>query len=366
MKNTFGNNLSVTIFGESHGSSIGVVIDGLSPGITVDDSVIKEMLSKRRPSGAISTSRAECDEYIIQSGVFNGKTTGTPLCITIPNRDTNSRDYAETRWIARPSHADYTANCKYHGFEDYRGGGHFSGRVTAGLVAAGAVVMPALENLGIRIGTHIKSCAGISDRDFHDLQKDMDLLSTLDFAVLDGTVADEMKSRILEAKSNGDSVGGVLETVVTGLEAGLGEPWFDSIESLISHAVFSVPAVKGIEFGAGFSLAEMYGTEANDCFCIDNGTVQTVSNNSGGINGGISNGMPIIFKTAFRPTPTVSAPQNSVNFKEMQDTVLSMKGRHDPCIVHRARIVIDAVTALVVGDLLAGRYGDDWAFKGGR
>lgn len=365
MKNTFGNNLSVTVFGESHGKAIGAVIDGLSPGISVEESVIKEMLSKRRPSGEISTARAEQDEFVIQSGVFNGKTTGTPLCILIPNTDTRSHDYSETRWLARPSHADYTANCKYHGFEDYRGGGHFSGRVTAALVAAGAIVIPALNKMGIRLGTHIKSCAGVSDREFGDLNKDLELLSKIDFAVLDDGVGEIMKAKILQAKQKGDSVGGILETAVTGLKAGLGEPWFDTVEGRLSHAIFSVPAVKGIEFGAGFAFAEMTGSRANDSFCVEGTEIKTLTNNSGGINGGISNGMPITFKTVIRPTPTIALQQSTVNFKEKIEANISATGRHDPCIVHRARAVIDAVTALTVADLLADRYGNDWAFKGG-
>lgn len=366
MKNTFGNNLSVTIFGESHGNAIGAVIDGLSPGIDINVSFISEMLSKRRPAGEISTARIEADKFIIQSGVFDGKTTGTPLCIVIPNEDTRSLDYTKTRWIARPSHADYTSYCKYHGFEDYRGGGHFSGRITAALVAAGAVVIPALKRLGIQIATHIKNCAGVTDRNFCDLSEDAETLFNSEFPVLDRNASVEMIKRILEAKQNGDSVGGTLETVVFGLESGLGEPWFDSVESLISHAVFSVPAVKGIEFGAGFSFSEMNGSEANDSYFIEGKEIKTATNNNGGINGGITNGMPILFKTAIKPTPTISSKQQTVNFKELCETTVSPTGRHDPCIVHRARVVIDSVTALVVADFLAGRYGNDWAFKGGK
>lgn len=360
MKNTIGNNMTVTLFGESHGSSIGVVLDGLAPGMPVDEALIEKMLSRRRPSGEISTARQEPDPFVIESGVFEGRTTGTPVCIRIPNSDTRSKDYSATRWLARPSHADYTANQKYHGYEDYRGGGHFSGRITAALVAAGGLVMPALEAKGIRIGTHICRCACIADRAFADLQQDMDKLDRLDFGVLDDAAAQRMKEAILTAKASGDSVGGVLETAVTGLEAGLGEPWFDTVESMLSHVLFAIPAVKGVEFGSGFSLADMTGSQANDPFYTINGRVYTKTNNSGGINGGITNGMPLLFRCAVRPTPTLGREQQTVDMNTLENTTLLSGGRHDPCIVHRARVVVDCVTALTVCDLLAGRYGSDW------
>ena len=361
MKNVFGNNVSITVFGESHGPAIGVVIDGLAPGLTVDTDYINKLLTLRRPSGAISTPRREADEFVIESGVFECKTTGTPLCILIPNEDTRSKDYSATRNLLRPSHADYTADCKYHGYQDYRGGGHFSGRITAALVAAGGIVLPALNKKGIRIGTHIKRCAGISDIDFSDeINTEIRSLYEKDFAVLDDSVKEKMTEAILTAKKDGNSVGGVLETAVTGLDAGLGEPMFDSIESVLSHALFSIPAIKGVEFGAGFAIADMTGKEANDAFCNNNGKICTATNNSGGINGGITNGMPVIFRCAVRPTPTLGTEQNTVNTQTGENAVLQSKGRHDPCIVHRARIVVDCVTALALCDILAGRYGTDW------
>ncbi len=360
MKNTFGSNISLTIFGESHGNSVGCVLDGVPAGIKVDFEYISKLLSLRRPSGQISTSRSEQDDFVIQSGVFNGYTTGTPICIIIPNQDTRSQDYTSMSRLARPSHADYTAHIKYRGFEDYRGGGHFSGRITASLVAAGGILIPALNKKRIKIGTHIKRCGGINDRDFDDLNKDIDDLSNSQFAVLDSQKAEEIQTKILQAKSQGDSIGGVLETAVIGLEAGLGEPWFDSVESLISHAMFSIPAVKAIEFGAGFDLADMYGSDSNDAFYIENGKVFTETNNSGGINGGITNGMPIIFRLAIRPTPTISKQQKTIDYINLENQTLEAKGRHDPCIVHRARIVVDCVTALVVADLLSEKYGTDW------
>lgn len=364
MKNTFGNNVTLTIFGESHGASVGCVIDGLAPGIPVKNENIEHYLSLRRPAGDISTARREEDPFIIHSGVFEGHTTGTPICITIPNGDTRSADYSPTRFLARPSHADYTANCKYGGFEDYRGGGHQSGRITAALCAAAGILLPALERKGITVGSHIASCGGVSDRPF-SLFCESEVMSVKDmpFAVLDSEAGERMKEAILAAKRDGDSVGGVIETAVCGLDAGLGEPWFDSLESLLSHAVFSVPGIKGIEFGAGFALSSMRGSEANDCFVMSDGAIVTDTNNAGGINGGISNGMPIIFRSAVRPTPTLSREQKTVDFKEKTDALLASKGRHDPCIVHRARVVVDAVTALVLCDSLAGRYGTDWLAK---
>ncbi len=360
MKNTFGNHIAVTLFGESHGPAIGAVIDGLAPGMTVDETCIERMLSRRRPAGDISTARREADRFVIESGVFEGKTTGTPLCILIENADTRSKDYAPTRFLARPSHADYTAFCKYHGYEDPRGGGHFSGRITAALVAAGAIVIPALEKKGIRIGTHMAACGGVADRPFRDLQDDMDTLAKRDFGVLDEQAADNMMAAIRAAKAEGDSVGGILETVVTGLPAGVGEPWFDTLEGLLSHAMFAIPAIKGVEFGAGFALADMRGSTANDPFCRKDGAVCTTTNHSGGINGGITNGMPVLFRLAVRPTPTIGREQDTVNMQTGEEAVLLAKGRHDPCIVHRARVVVECMTALVLADCLTGRFGTDW------
>ena len=360
MKNTFGNSLKVTIFGESHGEYIGAVIDGISPGITFDREFIRKQLSKRRPVSEISTSRVEPDDFIIASGVFDGKTTGTPLAILIPNKDTKSKDYSKTRNLARPGHADYTAFAKYHGYEDYRGGGHFSGRITAAVVAAGAVLLNALNNKGIYIGTHIKSIADVSDRNFDGIFEDIKALEDKNFAVLDSGKEKQMKDVILAAKEDGDSVGGVLETAVWGMPAGVGEPFFDSLESMLSHAMFSIPAIKGVEFGSGFELCKMRGSQANDEFFMAGDMPATSTNNSGGINGGISNGMPIIFRTAVRPTPTIFKEQHTVDFINGQDAVINMQGRHDPCIVHRAGIVQTCMSALTVADMLLTRFGTDF------
>lgn len=363
MKNTFGNTLKITLFGESHGEAIGAVIDGLAPGVRIDTDLIDAQLSRRRPCGAISTSRCEPDKYRIVSGAVNGYSTGTPLCIMIPNTDTKSGDYSLFSSVARPGHADYTAECKYHGYQDSRGGGHFSGRLTAAIVAAGAIVQSALENKGIFIGTHVKRCARIDDRDFFDLESDIKSLSSLAMPVLDENAGVAMKNAIMEAKGAKDSVGGILETAVIGLPCGVGEPWFDSIESMLSHAMFSIPAVKGVEFGDGFAIADMLGSEANDPFFIDGDKIKTAKNSNGGINGGISNGMPIIFRCAVKPTPSIAQKQRTVDFKAMTETELETVGRHDPAIVHRAAVVVDAMTALTLADLLLTRYGTDWLAK---
>ena len=360
MKNTFGTSVAVTIFGESHGEYIGAVIDGLAPVIDECEEYINHMLFLRRPDGKISTPRKEEDKFKIVSGVINGKTTGTPITILIPNENVKSGDYSQMRTVARPSHADFTAECKYHGFQDSRGGGHFSGRITAALVAAGAICRYALEQKGIYIGTHVKKCAGISDRDFGNLADDINLLNTKTFAVLEESRVEEMTDAILKAASEGDSVGGILETAVCGMPQGVGEPWFDSVESQLSHMMFSIPAVKGIEFGAGFGISDMKGSEANDPMIIENGRVMTTTNNNGGLIGGITNGMPIIFRTAIKPTPTIFKPQRTVDFRSMTQTVLEPKGRHDPAIVHRARVVQDAASAIVLCDALALRFGTDW------
>lgn len=360
MKNTFGNSLSVTIFGESHGAAVGAVLDGISPGIDVDEDYIRKILSLRRPNGKESTARIEKDEFKILSGVYNNKTTGTPITIIIENKDTRSQDYSDISRLVRPSHADFTASEKYHGFEDYRGGGHFSGRITAAICAVGAIVLSALNKKGIYIASHIKNIAGITDRDFIDYSEDIKSLSNMQFAVLDNLSKAQMKEKILSAKEEGDSVGGILETAVVGIDAGVGEPFFDSMESLISHAIFSIPAVKGIEFGLGFDFANKKGSEANDAFEIKNSKIVTKTNNSGGINGGITNGMPILFRTVFRPTPTISREQKTVDIVKNSEAVLKAGGRHDPCIVQRARIVVDCITAIAVADTLLWRYGTDW------
>ncbi len=360
MKNTFGSSVAITLFGESHGPAIGAVLDGMAPGIAVDEDFIARQMQKRKSLSTISTPRREADTVKIVSGVVGGHTTGTPITFLIENSDTKSFDYNELSEIARPGHADYTAFCKYHGFSDTRGGGHFSGRITAGLVAAGAVALSALERKGIRIGTHISACAGIADRPFDNLEQDMQTLSTLPFAVLDSEKGDLMQKQIEKAKSEGDSVGGILETAAIGLPAGVGEPWFDSLEGVLAHAIFSIPSVKGVEFGDGFALCGMKGSRANDPYRMENGRIVTETNRCGGILGGISNGMPLLVRTAIKPTPSIFKEQKTVNFKNGTDTTLSLKGRHDPAIVHRAVVVLDSMIALVLCDQLCLRFGTDY------
>lgn len=363
MKNTFGNSISLTLFGESHGAVIGAVLDGLAPGIAVDTDFIKSQLDLRRPYGDISTTRHEADEPRVVSGVFEGKTTGTPLCVLIENTDVKSRDYSDIKDILRPGHADFTAREKYHGFSDYRGGGHFSGRLTAPLVAAGAIVIAALRECGILIGSHIKECRGVKDTAFSDLDtlgEAVGKVNDLLFPVLDGKAADLMRSGIREAAAEGDSVGGILETAVIGVPAGVGEPWFDSFEGVLSHGIFSIPAVKGIEFGEGFNFARLRGSEANDAFAVKDGKVITLTNHNGGVNGGITNGMPIIFSTVIKPTPSIYKEQDTVDVGKSENITYRVKGRHDPAVIHRARVVVDSVTALVTADMLAQRYGTDF------
>lgn len=362
MKNSFGRSVCVTLFGESHGSAVGAVIDGLAPGIPVSNENIERLLARRRPSGLTDTARCESDRFEILSGVFGGKTTGTPVCIVIPNENTRSGDYQYG--VARPSHADYAAFCKYHGFEDYRGGGHFSGRVTAALVAVGGILLPALENLGITVGTHILSCADVRDREFGDIEGDIALLGAKNFPVLDDASGEEMTARILAARESLDSVGGVTQTAVCGVPAGVGEPWFDSVEGLLSHALFSLGGVKGVEFGLGFGFGGKHGSECNDEFSVVDGRTVTLTNSNGGINGGITNGMPILFQCAVKPTPSIAREQRTVDFIKNENTPINIKGRHDPAIIRRICPVIDSVAAIVLCDLLAERFGTDSLLKG--
>lgn len=364
MKNTFGNSVAVTLFGESHGEMIGCVIDGLSPGVSVSEDAIRTALARRRPAGLSSTSRVEPDDFRIVSGVYRGKTTGTPITILIPNTQNHSSDYENAPRLARPGHADYTAHVKYHGFEDFRGGGHFSGRLTAALVAAGAIAVEALRTKGVAVATHISSIAGIADAPFSaeekELKSQIAALSSPSFPVLDLQKGEKMQEAILAARNEGDSVGGTLETVVVGMPAGVGEPFFDSVESRLSHMLFSVPAVKGVEFGDGFALASRRGSEANDAMRLDGDRVVTLTNHAGGIYGGITNGAPLLFRIAVKPTPSIFKEQPTVSLTENKEETLALKGRHDPCIVHRAAPVVDAVTALVLCDMLSSAFGVDY------
>ena len=360
MKNVFGNSITITLFGESHGPEIGAVLDGIAPGLDVDLDFMNQQLEKRKPYGRISTTRVEADEPRIVSGVFEGKTTGTPICILFENQNTRGKDYAKTKDLMRPGHADYTALMKYHGYADYRGGGHFSGRITTPIVAVGAILIQALQRKGIYIGSHIQRCGGIEDRPFADFEKDIKELNDKRFPVLDEQKAEEMRAYMEATAAEGDSVGGILETVVTGLPAGVGEPWFDTLESMLAHALFAIPAVKGVEFGEGFAFADMKGSEGNDAFFVEEQKVHTKTNHNGGINGGITNGMPVQFQTVVKPTASIYKKQETVNMETMTNEILQIAGRHDPAIIHRARVVVDSMTAIVIADMLALRYGTDW------
>ena len=368
MKNTFGSDLALTLFGESHGTAIGAVLDGMAAGVPVDEQLLMACMDKRRARGdGLSTARVEADTVRFLSGVVNGRTTGTSIALMIENQNTRSGDYAKTADLLRPGHADYTAYAKYHGFQDARGGGHFSGRLTAALVAGGSLVLGALHRAGIEIVTHIGQCAGIADTPFAlnapdqlAAQAEALLNKAEGFALLDGTVEEPMKAAIRAAGAEGDSVGGVLETAVLGLPAGVGEPYFDSVESELAHLAFSIPAVKGIEFGSGFGFAGMRGSEANDAFRMQGDRVVTATNHNAGLNGGISNGMPVVFRTAVKPTPSIYKPQETVDYLAKKDAELSIQGRHDPCIVPRAAIVQTCAAALAVGDLLTAKYGMAW------
>ena len=316
-------------------------------------------MDKRRARGdGLSTPRVEGDAVQFLSGVVNGRTTGTAIALMIENQNTRSGDYAKTADLLRPGHADYTAYAKYEGYQDARGGGHFSGRITAASVAAGALCESVLNSLGIRVYTHIAECAGIKDA---PLSSSAGLLlpepEPGHFALLDSSKEAPMQEAIRTAGSEGDSVGGVLETIVTGLPAGIGEPWFDSVESELAHLMFAVPACKGLEFGAGFAFAAMRGSEANDPFAMRNGQIATATNKNGGINGGITNGMPLVFRTVLKPTPSIYKQQHTVDYIARQDADLQIKGRHDPCIVPRAAVVQNTLAAFGLLDLLTVRYG---------
>ena len=360
MKNTIGNNITITLFGESHGTSVGSVLDGVPSGIKIDEEFIQKQMNKRKATGSISTPRKEEDKVEIISGVKDGYSEGTPITIIIKNENVSKKDYNALENIPRPSHADYSGHMKYLGYEDASGGGHFSGRLTAPVVACGAILIEMLKDKGITIQTHIKELHGIQDRDFENLQEDMNYLDTAEFPVLDEKVKEEMIQEIEKAREDKDSVGGILETVVDGMEAGIGEPTFDSVEGEISKAIFSIGAIKGIEFGSGFALANMLGSEANDPFIIKDNRVQTSTNHSGGINGGITNGMPIVFRSVVKPTASIGKPQKSVNLETVEEVDLTIEGRHDPAIIHRARVVVDSMCALVLCDLLIARHGTLW------
>ncbi len=352
--NIWGENLKLSIFGESHGEGIGVVIDSVPSGTKLDLDEISRYMQRRAPGrNKMSTPRKESDEVQILSGFYNGVTTGTPLCAVIKNTNTQSKDYEPQ--LLRPGHADYTAVKKYGLCRDFRGGGHFSGRITAPLVFAGTVAKQILEKKGITIGTHIYSIGEASDTPFDMVNLKPDTLKKLsekDFPVIDGACGEAMKSIIEEKRMERNSAGGIVECGVTGIEAGIGAPFFGSVESKISSMMFSIPAVKGIEFGLGFDFAKADGKEANDEFYIENGEIKTYTNNNAGINGGITNGMPVVFRVVFKPTPSIGIVQRTVDIDKMENAEIQTDGRHDPCIVHRGAVVVEAATAVAILDMI--------------
>ena len=356
MSSTYGEKIKISVFGESHGGGIGVVIDGLPAGEAIDFDAVLAQMARRAPGrDKTATPRKESDLPRVLSGMLGDVLTGAPLCAVIENTNTRSQDYGDLLAKPRPGHSDYTAYIKYHGANDIRGGGHFSGRITAPLVFAGAVCRQLLERRGIQIAAHIQSVGSIHDKPFDPVAVPSALikrLSASSFALIDESAEEPVRAEIEAARLAQDSVGGTIECAVTGLPAGVGEPMFDGLEGAIAKAVFGVPAVKGIEFGAGFALAAMRGSRANDAFCYQNGHVVTETNHCGGILGGIANGMPLIFRCAVKPTPSISQPQNTVDLKTGENTVLTIHGRHDPCIVPRAVPVIEAVTALAIINVL--------------
>lgn len=346
-----------SIFGESHGPAIGVVLEQVPPGLVLDRKAISKEMARRAPGKSpLSTARKESDVPEILSGVFDGKTTGTPLCAIIHNSDHHSKDYAKTRFLARPSHGDYTGFVRYQGCNDYRGGGHFSGRLTAPLVFAGAVAKQLLAQRGITVGAHISQIGTVKDKSFADTQLTPTLFQTLSekaFPTVDDQAGAAMQAEILQAREELDSIGGAIQCAVLGLPVGVGSPDLGcNVEGVLAQHLFAVPAVKGISFGAGFAFASMRGSAANDPFYMDGGQVKTRTNHSGGVNGGISNGMPVLFQVAIRPTPSIGQEQNTINFSTMEDAKLTIQGRHDPCIVHRAVPVIEAAAALAICELL--------------
>ena len=353
MSSTWKNNISFTVFGESHGPAIGVCMDNVPPGESIDVDKIYKFMSRRAPKkDGTTTMRKESDIPQIISGYHNGKTTGTPLVAMIANSDQHSQDYNNLSKLARPGHADYTGALRYRGFNDIRGGGHFSGRLTAPLCFAGAVAQQILEKRGIYIGAHISEIHGITDRSFDPIntsRQDIIELKDKDFPVIIDVQGNEMKKEILRAREEQDSVGGIIECIAINVPAGIGSPIFDGLENSIAQLIFGIPAVKGLEFGAGFDVAKMTGSENNDEFYVnERGIVVTKTNSHGGILGGISSGMPITLRVAVKPTPSISRPQETVDYSAMKNETLVVKGRHDPCIVPRAVPCVEAAVSLAI------------------
>jgi len=354
MSSTYGERIKLSIFGQSHGPAIGMVLDGVPAGLAVDMEKLQAFLNRRAPGQAdYATPRKEADTPEFLSGIVDGYTCGAPIAATIQNTNTRSGDYENLKDVPRPGHADFTAQVKYGGYQDVAGGGHFSGRLTAPLCIAGGLCKQWLEDKGITIRGHILAIGGITDEpDILDWAAPKLQKLPEDFPVLNPEAAERMRLAIAKAKADGDSVGGIIECIVTGLPAGLGEPMFGGMESRIAQIVYGIPAVKGLDFGSGFTGAFLRGSMNNDPYAIENGRVVTKTNNAGGILGGITNGMPLVFSAAIKPTPSIAAAQQSVSMKNMSETTLNVSGRHDPCIVPRAVPVVEAAAAIAIYDAL--------------
>ncbi len=349
MSSTYGEHLRLSIFGQSHGPAIGMTLDGIPAGLPVDLEALQTFLNRRAPGqNDWSTPRKEEDRPEFLGGILDGFTCGAPVAAVIYNKNTRSGDYANLKDCPRPGHADYTAQIKYGGFQDAAGGGHFSGRLTAPLCIAGGLCKQWLAEMGIQVSAHIHSIGTVT------APQSPAGSPPADFPTTDPETAEKMKALIAQARAEGDSVGGTIECAVTGLPAGIGEPMFGGVESRIAQIVYGIPAVKGIEFGVGFSLAGSLGSAGNDAFTVTDGNVQTCTNACGGILGGITNGMPVIFRVAFKPTPSISKPQQTVNLQTTKITTLEVKGRHDPCIVPRAVPVVEAAAAIAIYDMILG------------
>ena len=353
MASVWNKGLNISVFGESHGNAVGIVIDNIPPGIEINCKKIENFISRRISSNNKigSTERRETDSFNIISGLFNNKTTGAPMCAVIKNQDHNSSEYSDIDFLARPGHADFTGSVRYNFFNDFRGGGHFSGRLTAPITFAGAVCQQILDTKGINSFAHISSVGNINDKQF-DLNDtttaELEKIHSKSIAVLDDTIIPEIKNKICDVMQKGDSIGGTIECIILGVPAGIGSPIFDGIENYVSYLAFGIPGVKGIEFGAGFKTALMTGFENNDEFYVEDGLIKTKTNNHGGILGGISSGMPIVFNLAIKPTPTISQVQKTVNLKTLENTEILVKGRHDACIVIRAVPVVEAIANIAI------------------
>lgn len=356
MSSYLGKNLRISVFGQSHAQAIGVTVDGLPAGEQIDMEQLQDFLDRRAPGrDATATPRREADVPRFLCGLVDDVTCGAPLCAVIENTNTRSKDYDTLKDVPRPGHADYTAQIRYGGFQDVRGGGHFSGRLTAPLCIAGGIAGQILQRRGIEIAAHIHSIGSAEDRPFCAMGEDTATLQSLrskQFPVLNDDAEAEMRAVIMAARAEGDSVGGVVECIITGLPVGVGDPMFGGVESRLAAALFGIPAVKGVEFGAGFGVAEMRGSENNDPFVVENGRITTTTNHAGGILGGITTGMPVVFRLAIKPTPSISREQDSVSLSRGEGEKLVVEGRHDPCIVPRAVPVAEATAAVVLLDML--------------